>query len=54
MGFDADISDEVAKIRSTTLLREIIHLHQRTKNMLKYVHTNFKNGNIVAIPYYDN
>ena len=53
MGFDTDISDEVAKIRSTTLLGEIVHLHQRTTNTPKYVHTNLKNGNLVEIPYSD-
>ena len=53
MGFDTDISDEVAKIRSTTLLGEIFHLHQRTKNTLKYVHKNLKNINLVAITYSD-
>ena len=53
MDFDTDISDEVAKIRSTTLLGEILHLHQRTENTLKYVHTNLKNGNLVAIPCYE-
>ena len=30
MGFDTDISDGVAKIRSATLLEEFVLLHQRT------------------------
>ena len=40
MGFDTDISDGVAKMRAATLLGKIIRLHQRTKNLRKYVHTN--------------
>ena len=53
MGFDNDISDGVAKIRAATLLGEIVRLHQRTKNLLKHVHTNSKYGHLVAIPDYD-
>ena len=54
MVFDTDISDEGEKIGSTNILGEIIHLHQRTKNSLKHVHKNLKNGNLVVIPYSDN
>ena len=50
MGFDNDISDRVAKIRAATLLGEVVRLHQRTKNLLKHVHTNSKYGHLVAIP----
>ena len=50
MVFDTDISDGVAKMRVATILGEIVRLHQRTKNMLKYVHTNSKYGHLVAIP----
>ena len=50
MGFYTDIYDEASKMRSATLLGEIFHLHQRTKNPLKYVHTNSKYGHLVAIP----
>ena len=53
MGFDADISDGVAKMRSATLLGDIVHLHQFTKNMLECVHTTSKYGNLVAIPASD-
>ena len=49
MGFDTDISNGVAKMRAATLLREIIRLHQRNKNLLKYVHTNSKHGYLVSI-----
>ena len=50
MGFDSYISDGVAKIRSAALLGEIARLRQRTRNTLKYVHTNSKFGHFVAIP----
>ena len=49
MGFDTDISDGVAKIRAAALLVDIVSLHQCTKNMLKYVHTNSKYGHLVTI-----
>ena len=49
MGFDADISDGVAKMRAAALLGDIVLLHQYTKNPLKYVHTNSNYGHIVAI-----
>ena len=49
MGFDTDISDGVAKMRAATLLGDIVRLHQRTKNPLKYVHANSKYWHIVAI-----
>ena len=39
MGFDTDISDGFAKMRSATLLGDIVRLHQRTTNILKYVLT---------------
>ena len=54
MGFGTDISDGVAKMRSATLLGEIVCLHQHTKNPLRYVHTNSKYGHLVAIPDSDN
>ena len=50
VGFDTDKYDGVAKTRSAILLRYIVHLHQRTKNPLNYVHSNSKYGHIVAIP----
>ena len=50
MGFDTNISDGFVKMRAFTILGEIVRLHQQTKNPLKYVHTNLKHGNIVAIP----
>ena len=50
VGFDTDISDGVAKMRAAALLGDIVRLHQRTKNPLKYVHTNSKYGNLVAVP----
>ena len=50
MGFGTDISDGVAKMRSATLLGEIVLPHQRTKIPLKYVHTNSKYRHIVVIP----
>ena len=40
IGFDTDVSDGVAKMRAVTLLREIVRLHQCTKNPLKYIYTN--------------
>ena len=49
MGFDTDISDGVAKMRSATILGGIFRPHQRTKNPLNYFHTNSKYGNSVAI-----
>ena len=53
MGFDTDISDGVVKMTAATLLGEIVCLHQCTNNTLKYVHTNSKYGNLVAIPASD-
>ena len=50
VGFDTDIYDGVAKMRAAAPLGDIFHLHQCTKNPLKYVHTNSKYGNLVAIP----
>ena len=50
MGFDADISDGVAKMRAATLLGDIARLHQRTKYPLMYVHTNSNYEYLVAIP----
>ena len=50
MGFDTDIFDGVVKIRAAIILREIVCLHQYTKNILKYVHTNSKYGHLFAIP----
>ena len=50
MGFDAYISDGVAKMRAATLLGEIVRLHQRTKNLLNYFHTDSKYVHLVAIP----
>ena len=40
VGFDTDISYGSAKIRAATHLGDNVRLHQRTKNTLKYVHTN--------------
>ena len=54
MGFGTDIYDGVAKMRASTLLGDIVCLHQRTKTPLKYVHKNSKYGHLVAIPAYDN
>ena len=34
IGFGADISDGVAKMRAATILGEIFRLHQRTKTRL--------------------
>ena len=50
MGFDTDISDGVTKMRAATILGDIVRLRQRTKNLMKYVHTNSNYGHIVAIP----
>ena len=50
MGFETDISDGVKKMRAATILGDIFCLHQHTKNMLKYVHTNSKYGHLIAIP----
>ena len=50
MGFDTDIYYGVAKMRAATLLGDIFHLHQRTKKLLNYVHTNSKYGHFIAIP----
>ena len=52
-GFAYDIFGGVVKMSSSTLLENIFHLHQRTKNLLKYVHTNPKYGHLVTIPYSD-
>ena len=48
--FDTYISDGDVKKRAATILGDIFHLHQCTKNTLKYVHTNSKYGHIVLIP----
>ena len=40
-------------MRAATLLGEIVRLHQRTKNPLKYVHKNSKCGHLVEIPSSD-
>ena len=53
MGFDTGIYDGVTKIRASTLLGDIFHLHQLTKNPLKYVHQNSKYGHLVTKPDYD-
>ena len=53
MGLDSDMSDEVANMRSATLLGDIACFHQHTKNSLNYVHTNSKYEYIVAIPAAD-
>ena len=50
MVFDTGIYDGVKKMRASTLLGEIVRLHQRTKDPLKYVHTNSEYGNLVSIP----
>ena len=50
MGFDADIFYEVKKRLASTLLGEIVRLHQHNKNMLKYFHTISKYGHLVSIP----
>ena len=49
MGFDTDIFDGVVKMRAATLLGEIVRLHQRTINPLKYVYENSNYGHLVAI-----
>ena len=53
MGVDTDIYYGVAKMRAATILGKIVHLHQNTKNTLKYVHTNSKYGDIISIPASD-
>ena len=53
MGFGTDVSDGVAKMRAATILGDIFHLHQHTKNLLKDVHTNSKYGHIFSIPASD-
>ena len=53
MGFDTDISGGVTEMRAATILGDIVRLHLRTKNPLKYVHTNSKYGHLVAIPASD-
>ena len=53
MVFDTDISVEVTKMRADDLLEEILCLHQRTKNMPKYVHTDSDYCHLVAIPASD-
>ena len=50
MGFDTDIYDGVARMRAATHLGDIFRLHQRTKNLLEYVHTNSKYGHLIEIP----
>ena len=52
-GFDTGIVYGVVKMTAATLLGEIVCLHQCTNNTLKYVHTNSKYGNLVAIPASD-
>ena len=42
MGVDTDISDGVSKMRASTILGDIVRLHQHTKNMLRYVHKTLK------------
>ena len=49
MGFDNYIYDGVVKMRAATLLGDIVHLHQRTKDPMKYVHTNSNYRHLVAI-----
>ena len=49
IGFDTDIDDKFSKMRVATDVKEIVHLHQRTKNTPKYVHTNSNYGHPVAI-----
>ena len=49
MGFDTDISDGVTKMSADTILGEIVCLHQRTKNPLRYVHTNSKYDHLISI-----
>ena len=53
IGFDTDIYDGVAKMRAATILGEIVRLHQRIKNPLKYIQRNSKYGHLFAIPDYD-
>ena len=53
MGFCTAIPDGFAKMRAATLLGDIFHLHQCTKNPLNYVHKKSKYGNIFAIPASD-
>ena len=53
MSFDTDISDKFSKMRAATLLKYIFRLHQRTKNMPKYVHTDSDYCHLVAIPASD-
>ena len=36
-------------MRAANILGDIVRLHQCTKNILKYVHTNSKYGHIVAM-----
>ena len=50
MGFGSDVSDGVVKMRAAILMGEIFRLHQRTKNPLKYVHTNSNYGHLVSMP----
>ena len=49
MEFDANVTDGVEKMRATTILVEIVGLHQCTKNLLKNVHTNSKYRPLVVI-----
>ena len=49
MGFDTGLYKGVAKIRVATLLGDIICLHQCTKTVMNYFHTNSKYGNFVSI-----
>ena len=53
MGLYTGVSDVVAKICADTILEDIVRLNQRTKNPLKYVHTNSKYGHIFSIPASD-
>ena len=50
MGFDTRISDVFVKMRVSTILQDVVRLHQCTKTPLKYVYTSSKYGNSFAIP----
>ena len=49
MGFYTDISDGVSKMKAAALSGEVVRLHQRTKNMPKYVHMDSDYCHLVAI-----
>ena len=40
MCFDTGLTDGFTKMRAATLLGDIVHLHQCTKNLLNFVHKN--------------